>query len=171
MDRDDCDGIGADTFLELESFSPEFLCGIQLVKFNGCAPSKVSMTISLKKNKPIYENMRAEAAYVAQKRGYARLAGIDPRDKQMIEELKKEVSFVNSKGLLNIDKKDIKEQIKRSPTGSDLWKMFQWACEKNMPDQTFRSQYQSEGSRQQYAVMDGQVALHHGHVQTESIMN
>jgi hypothetical protein len=168
----DCDGIGADTFLELQGFSDEYLSGIQLIKFNGCAPSKVSLTVSLKKNKPIYENMRAEAAFVAQKRAYAGFAGIDPRDGQMIEELKLDVAFVNNRGLLQlVDKKDIREQLKRSPTGSDLWKMFQWACEQHYPDQTFRSEYQQQNQHHPYAKMDGDVQLAHGQLQTTAIIN
>lgn len=136
----DCDGIGADTFLELQNLSDDYMRGIQLIKFNGCAPSLVSMTQTLKKNKPIYENMRAEAAFVAQKRAYAGLAALDPNDRYTIEDLKHDVSFVNGKGLLQlIDKKLIKEQIKRSPGGGDTWKMFQYACSLNLRDQTFRS--------------------------------
>lgn len=147
----DCDGIGADTFLELQSFDDYFLAGIQLIKFHGSAPSKVSLTTSLKNNRPMYENMRCEAAFVSQKRAYAGLASLDPRDTSTIEELKKDVAFHNRGGLLQlIDKKDIKEQIKRSPGGADCWKMFQWGCDKNYPDQRFRKEeYHSHA--QQYA--------------------
>lgn len=135
----DCDGIGADTFLELQAFDEQFLCGIQLIPFYGSAPSKVSMTQSLKKNRPIYENMRAEAAYVAQKRAYAGLAALDPRDKYTIEDLKLDVSFVNGQGMLQlIDKKLIKEQLKRSPGSGDTWKMAQYGCSLYLKDQTFR---------------------------------
>lgn len=135
----DCDGIGADTFLELQSFDDQFLCGIQLVPFCGSAPSKVSMTKSLKKNRPIYENIRAEAAFVAQKRAYAGIAALDPKDKYTIDDLKHDVSFVNRQGLLQlVDKKDIKVQLKRSPGGGDTWKMAQYACSLNIKDQTFR---------------------------------
>lgn len=146
----DCDGIGADTYLECQNLSEDYLCGIQLIKFHGSAPSKISMTQSLKKNKPIYENMRAEAAFVAQKRSYAGLAALDPQDRYTIDDLKKDVSFVNSKGLLQlIDKKDIKEQLKRSPGGGDTWKMFQYACSLGLRDQTFRTGRQE--MHQQYA--------------------
>jgi len=144
----DCDGIGADTFLELQGFDETFLCGIQLIKFHGSAPSKISMTQSLKNNKPIYENMRAEAAFVAQKRAYAGIASLDPRDTSTIEELKKDVSFVNRKGLLQlVDKKDIKEQLKRSPGGADCWKMMQWAMDKHIPDHTFNMTRREEHQR------------------------
>lgn len=136
----DCDGIGADTFLELQGFDQDFLCGIQLIKFYGSSPSKISMTTSMKVNKPMYENMRAEAAFVAQKRAYAGLASLDPRDTSTIEELKKDIAFVNRQGLLQlVDKKDIKEQLKRSPGGADCWKMLQWAMDKNIKDETFRN--------------------------------
>lgn len=145
----DCDGIGADTFLELQSFDQTFLCGIQLIKFHGSAPSAISMTTSLKNNKPIYQNMRAEAAFVAQKRAYAGLAALDPRDTSTTEELRKDIAFVNRQGLLQlIDKKDIKEQLKRSPGGADCWKMLQWTMDKDIKDETFR---QRQEQPQQYA--------------------
>ncbi len=141
----DCDGIGADTFLELQNFDEHFLAGIQLIPFYGSAPSKVSMTQTLKNNRPIYENMRAEIAYVAQKRAYAGIAALDPRDKYTIEELKLEVAFVNKKGLLQlIEKKDIKEQLKRSPGGADTWKMAQYACSLDIKDKTFRNSQQQK---------------------------
>lgn len=144
----DCDGIGADTFLELESFDSMYMAGIQLIKFCGSSPSKVSMTHSLKKNRPIYENMRAEIAFTAQKRAYAGLASIDPRDHHMIEELKHDVVFTNRQGKLQlVDKKDIKEQIKRSPGRADAWKMFQFACSMEIKDQTFRQGRQQEMQR------------------------
>lgn len=146
----DCDGIGADTFLELQSFDDTYLCGIQLIPFYGSAPSKVSMTQTLKKNRPIYANMRAEAAFVAQKRAYAGIAALDPKDKYTIEDLKMDVSFVNGQGLLQlVEKKEIKEQLKRSPGGGDTWKMAQYACSLNIKDQTLRMAKQSPP--QQYA--------------------
>lgn len=152
----DCDGIGADTFLELQGLDDEFLCGIQLIKFYGSSPSNVSMTVSLKKNKPIYDNMRAEAAFTAQKRAYAGFAALDPRDTSTIEELKKDISFVNRQGLLQlIDKKDIKEQLKRSPGGADCWKMLQWGFEQNIIDQTFRKNEPRKNT--QYAKVDVDV--------------
>lgn len=136
----DCDGIGADTFLELNNLDPEYLGGIQTIAFHGSYPSKVSLTQSLKRNKPIYENMRAEAAYVTQKRCYAGTAAMDPHDTYVIDDLKKDVSFVNHRGLLQlIDKKDIKEQLKRSPGAGDVYKMFQYGCSLNLRDQTFRT--------------------------------
>lgn len=164
----DCDGIGADTFLELQSFDEDFLQGIQIIKFNGCAPSKISMTKSLKNNRPIYENMRAEAAFVAQKRAYAGTAGMDPRDVSTIEELRKDVSFVNKKGLLQlIDKKDIKEQIKRSPGGADCWKMFQWGCAQDFKDERIiRGQYQNRVQRT--ADNDNDVYTPRGQDQTQA---
>ena len=144
----DCDGIGADTYLELASMDENFLAGIQLIKFNGSAPSKVSLTTTLRQNRPVYANMRAEIAYVAQKRAYAGLASINPRHKHLIEDLKHDVAFVNRQGLLQlIEKKDIKEQIKRSPGKGDVWKMAQYACALNLQDQRFQAGRQPEMQR------------------------
>ena len=144
----DCDGIGADTYLELAQMDENFLAGIQLIKFNGSAPSKVSLTTTLRQNRPVYANMRAEIAYVAQKRAYAGLASINPRDKHLIEDLKHDVAFVNRQGLLQlIEKKDIKEQIKRSPGKGDVWKMANYCCSLNLQDQRFQAGRQPEMQR------------------------
>jgi phage terminase large subunit len=144
----DCDGIGADTYLELASMDENFLAGIQLIKFNGSSPSKVSLTTTLRQNRPVYANMRAEIAYVAQKSAYAGLASINPRHKHLIEDLKHDVAFVNRQGLLQlIEKKDIKEQIKRSPGKGDVWKMAQYACALNLQDQRFQAGRQPEMQR------------------------
>ena len=49
----DCDGIGADTYLELASMDENFLAGIQLIKFNGSSPSQVSLTTTFRQNRPV----------------------------------------------------------------------------------------------------------------------
>jgi len=144
----DCDGIGADMFLELQGMDESFLGGIQLIKFNGSAPSKASLTTTLRNNRPVYQNMRAEIAYIAQKRAYAGIASINPRSKHTIEDLKHDVSFVNGKGLLQlVPKEEIKEQIKRSPGKGDVWKMAQYGCSLNLTDQRFQSGRQPEQQR------------------------
>jgi len=135
-------------FLELQGMDESFLGGIQLIKFNGSAPSKASLTTTLRNNRPVYQNMRAEIAYIAQKRAYAGIASINPRSKHTIEDLKHDVSFVNGKGLLQlVPKEEIKEQIKRSPGKGDVWKMAQYGCSLNLTDQRFQSGRQPEQQR------------------------
>lgn len=122
----DCDGLGIETYAEAIKLSSEYRQGIQIVKFHGSAPSNIEIC-----GRPMYANTRAEAAFVAQKRGYNGQAAVDHKDKQLIEDLDADEYFTNGRGLLQIiDKKDIKEKIKRSPGHGDCWKMLQWAFEK-----------------------------------------
>ena len=84
------------------------------------------------KDKLVYQNMRAEAAFVTQDRARAGRAGLDWRDTELIEDLAEEEYFTNKRGLIQIeDKEDIKERLKRSPGRGDAYKMLQWAFSKN----------------------------------------
>jgi hypothetical protein len=108
----------------------------------------------------MYANMRAEAAFVAQKRGYAGQAAVDPADKQLLEDLEADISTTGAGGLLQLIKKDeIKKTLpgNRSPGRGDAWKMLQWAFEQEYRDETFKGpmdqltgQYQAR--EQEYAL-------------------
>lgn len=119
----DCDGVGIDTWLELDGFDPAYLQGIQVVKFHGSAKSEV-----MEMERAVYQNMRAEAAFVARTRAYMGRAGIDGKDMELIEDLVEEQFFTNSRGLIQLEPKDdIKERLGRSPSCGDAYKMLQWA--------------------------------------------
>lgn len=126
----DCDGLGIETFSELSQLSDDYLKGIQIIKFHGSAPSKMMLC-----DRPMYANMRAEAAFETQKRGYAGRAAIDFNDKMLVEDLGADEYFTNSRGLLQlIDKDDIKERLGRSPGKGDAYKMLQWAFSQDFKD-------------------------------------
>lgn len=127
----DCDGLGIEMFSELRNLDERYLDGIQLIKFHGSVPSGIKIC-----DRVMYANMRAEAAFITQKRGFSGNATIDSNDKALIEDLEQDVSFMNGRGLQQlIDKSDIKAQIKRSPGRGDAYKMLQWAFEQNISDQ------------------------------------
>jgi hypothetical protein len=128
----DCDGLGIGIYQELIRLDKQFLQGIQLIKFHGSSKSEVREI----KDKPMCENLRSEAAFVAQARAKAGKASIDPLDQELFEDLGEEEFFTNGKGLLQIEPKvDIKERLGRSPGRGDAWKMLQWAFEKNFKRQ------------------------------------
>ena len=152
----DCDGVGVETYKELIDKPDYVKMGIRIEAFNGSAPSTKTLFTGMDQERPMYLNIRAEAAFVAQARGYSGFAGIDPQDKILREDLEADVSIKGPRGLLQLVNKDeIRKIIKRSPTRGDLWKMAQWACEQDWPDETFRSpteQFSGQGSGlQQYA--------------------
>jgi hypothetical protein len=132
----DCDGLGIETYSELTNLDKDFLKGIQIIKFHGSEPSDMLLL-----NRRMYENKRAEAAFVAQKRGWAGLAAVNEKDKKLVEELEADEYFTNNRGFIQIiPKKDIKERLKRSPGRADCWKMLQWAFEQNYEDKTYRDE-------------------------------
>ena len=123
----DCDGLGIETYQELKKFNKDYLQGITIIKFHGSAPSELKEGDRL-----LYLNLRTEAAFVAQKRGWNGKAGISPKDTILIEELKAD-EYETRRGYLKIiDKKEIKEKLNRSPGRADCWKMLQWAFEKDI---------------------------------------
>ncbi len=126
----DCDGLGIETYAELVRLPANFLNGIQVLKFHGSAKSELLML-----NRRMYENVRSEAAFVAQKRGWAGLASVNFEDRKLIEELEADEFFTNKSGFLQIiPKEDIKENLKRSPGRADCWKMLQWVFDKKLRD-------------------------------------
>lgn len=147
----DCDGIGAETYQEAINLTEEYKCGIQIIPFYGSAPSNFVLNMgNNQKPRPMYANIRAEAALISQRRGYSGLAGVDPYDKKLMQDLEADVSFSNGRGLLQlIAKEEIKKLNKRSPGRGDCWKMFQWGCEQNYSDQTFKNP--SHQKNQEYA--------------------
>lgn len=127
----DCDGLGIETYSELKALPESYLDGIKIIKFHGSLPSSIKLC-----DRVMYANLRAEAAYVTQRRGYNGVASLDKDDKQLREDLEADVSFMNGRGLQQlIDKSDIKVQNKRSPGRGDAYKMLQWAFDKNYPDE------------------------------------
>ncbi len=126
----DCDGLGIETYSELSRLPDSYLDGIQIIKFHGSIPSSIKIC-----DRVMYANLRAEAAFVSQRRGYAGFSSLDPCDKQLREDLEADVSFTNGRGLQQlIEKSDIKVQLKRSPGRGDAFKMLQWAFEQNISD-------------------------------------
>ena len=121
----DCDGIGIGAWQELMKIHENYRKGIEIVKFHGCAASQFK-----EDDRVVYQNMRAEAAFVTQARARRGKASIDSKDEQLIEDLMEEEYFENKRGLLQIEEKDdIKERLKRSPGLGDAYKMLQWAFE------------------------------------------
>ncbi len=147
----DCDGVGIETYSEAINFSEEYLRGIQVFKFHGSAASEMLLC-----DRPMYANRRAEAAFLAQRRGYNGIAGVNHLDKQLIEDLEADEYFTNGRGLLQIiEKKDIKEKIKRSPGRGDCWKMLQWAFEQKYEDKVYQYKQTHPGlGLQNYAIND-----------------
>lgn len=129
----DCDGVGIETYSELAGMSDEYLRGIQILKFHGSAPSEMEIC-----GRPMYANIRSEAAFVAQRRGWEGKAAVEHTNKMLIEELEADEFFTNNRGLLQvIPKKDIKEVLKRSPGEADCWKMLQWCFDRNIQNQAW----------------------------------
>ena len=137
----DCDGIGVGTWQELNKLSPEYLQGIQIIKFHGSAPSQVEEW-----DHKVYQNMRAEAAFVTQKRARDGKAAINREDKELIEDLMEEEYFENNRGLIQIeDKKDIKERLERSPGKGDAYKMLQWAFDQDYKKTDYNDAIDKQG--------------------------
>ena len=141
----DCDGLGIETYSELMGMSEDYLRGIQIIKFHGSAPSEIMLA-----ERKMYENLRAEAAFTAQKRGWAGRAAVNDRDAKLIEELEADEYFTNRKGYIQIIPKDeIKVNLKRSPGRADCWKMLQWVFEQDIEDKTYKDSM-AGASRQQF---------------------
>lgn len=121
----DCDGVGIGVWQELNKLSQDYLEGIQIIKFHGSGKSEVE-----EDGRQVYQNQRAEAAFVSQKRARQGKAAIDPKDKETIEDLMEEEYFTNNRGYIQIEgKDDIKERLERSPGCGDAFKMLQWGFE------------------------------------------
>ena len=147
----DCDGIGVETYKELIDLPEDFLQGIQIIAFYGSAPSTMELN-----GKAMYANKRAEAAFIAQRRGYHGQASVNPLDKMLIQDLEADVAVTKSGGLIQLlPKDDIKKIIKRSPGDGDAWKMFQYACELGIEDRTLSI----KPMRQAYAVTNDNLEL------------
>lgn len=134
----DCDGVGIETYKELIDLPDYVLNGIQVIAFHGSAPSSKKMFIGTKQERPMYLNMRAEAAFVSQKRGYSGFAAVDPDERILIEDLAADNAETKGGLLKLVDKIEIKKILKRSPGEGDAWKMFQWGCEQDYQDQTLK---------------------------------
>lgn len=75
----DCDGLGIETYSEIMTFSEAFLRGIQVIKFHGSASSEMKLG-----GRFMYANLRSEAAFRAQKRGWNGVASINPLGKSVV---------------------------------------------------------------------------------------
>jgi hypothetical protein len=141
----DCDGLGIEMYSELRRLGDDYLGGIQIIKFHGSQPSSIKIC-----DRVMYANLRAEAAFVTQRRGYAGFASLDKDDSILIEDLEADLSFTNGRGLQQLVlKEDVKKQLKRSPGRGDAFKMLQWAMEKNIPDSRIQT-----GKKHRYRMKD-----------------
>jgi hypothetical protein len=140
----DCDGMGIRDYQQLVSMKA-LLNGIQVVKFHGSMPCARVDNVQVgndDRERAIYQNMRAEASFIAQKRIKDGKATLSPLDKELIEDLKADEWFENRQGKIQIiDKVDIKEVLERSPGVGDAFKMLQWAFEQNYADQRNRQDW------------------------------
>ena len=128
----DCDGVGIDTWKELDSLTDTYASGINIVKFHGSAPSELEEC-----GRRMYQNYRAEAAFITRKRANEGKAAIDTYDVELIEDLAEEEFFTNKRGLIQLEeKKLIKERLGRSPGCGDSYKMLQWAFEQKYVSET-----------------------------------
>lgn len=134
----DCDGVGIGVYQELNKLPESYLQGIQIIKFHGSAQNEVK-----EGDRPIYANLRAEAAFVARDRGQAGRAAINEGDSELIEDLLEDEYFESKKGRIQIiPKEEIKERLGRSPGRGDCYKMLQWAFEQGYKDTSYS--YQDE---------------------------
>jgi hypothetical protein len=130
----DCDGVGIRDYQELCNLPNDYLKGIEIIKFHGSAPSTV-----MDGDRPLYANLRCEASFITQERGFAGKCSIEEKDKELIDDLMEEEYFENKKGLLQIEpKEDLKERLERSPGRGDAYKMLQWAFAQNFEDKTYQ---------------------------------
>lgn len=128
----DCDGVGIGVYQELNKLSDSYLQGIEIIKFHGSAASETKEA-----ERALYANMRAEAAFTAAARIKAGNAVINPKDKELIEDLGEDEYFENKRGLIQvIPKEEIKERLGRSPGRGDCWKMLQYAFEMDIQGKT-----------------------------------
>jgi len=131
----DCDGLGIGVYQELNKLSQDYVKGIKIIKFHGSAASEVK-----ENDRPIYANMRAEAAFIARDRGQQGKAAINPKDTELKEDLMEDEYFEDNKGRLQVIPKDeIKERLGRSPGRGDCWKMLQWAFSQQTNDMIYRN--------------------------------
>jgi hypothetical protein len=128
----DCDGVGIDTWQELNALSEDYTKGIEFIKFHGSAKSDV-----MECERRMYANIRAEAHFAARKRAQLGKAGIDVYDTELIEDLAEPEFFTNNQGLIQIEKKeDIKERLGRSPGRGDAYIMLQYAFDMDIKGDT-----------------------------------
>lgn len=166
----DCDGIGIGVYQELIKLSPEYLAGIKIIKFHGSSGDVELLDTGgrfRQEKKKMYVNLRAWAAFVAKERGLRGVAGVNPADNYLNEELEADEWFENRVGQIQlIDKKDIKEKLDpvRSPGRADCWKMLQWAFEQEFVDDTYHPQQEHI---QRYADTDNDVRGLQSHAQTD----
>lgn len=140
----DTDGLGQRDYAELKKLPADYLQGIQIIGFHGSAPSSVKLMMPDGSERPVYGNLRCEASFVTQARGKAGKAALDPKDKELKEDLETDEYFEKKGVLWLTDKSDVRESLGRSPGDGDAYKMLQWAFSKDFKSQTF---YQSARNR------------------------
>lgn len=148
----DCDGTGARDFQALKELPQDYIGKIKLIEFHGSAASTKFTTVFGKGGevkKSIYANMRSEAAFVAKDRIMAGRASINPKDQDLIEDLREDIWLEDKPTLQIVPKEEIKEILGRSPGDGDSFKMFQWACEQNYQEINY-----GEKSLPEYAITD-----------------
>ena len=132
----DCDGIGIGTYQELMKLPKTFIGNITIIKFHGSKRFPAKLKEDKEKN---YYNLRAEAAFITQKRARKGTAAIDDKALELIEDLLEEEYFENKQGFIQLEEKeDIKERLERSPGKGDAYKMLQWAFEQGYANVVFQ---------------------------------
>jgi len=127
----DVDGLGQRDYAELVKLPRDYKQGIQIVPFAGSNASDVVMVLPNGKEKKLYGNLRAEAAFAAQERAKAGRAGLDPKAEELKEDLEADMWFEKNGVIYLLDKDDIRLLLDRSPGQGDAYKMLQWATKKN----------------------------------------
>ncbi len=133
----ECDGVGGPYYRALKELPPEYLGNIMIIPFYQSGASskfEIKMEGGQEVKKPLYKNMRAEAAYTAKDRITRGAASINPNDTEMIADLQEDASIEDKTPLQILDKDDIRQSLQRSPGRGDAYKMFQWACEQNFKE-------------------------------------
>lgn len=144
----DCDGIGIGAYQQLCGLSEKFLDGIQVIKFHGSAKSEIADN-----DKRLYENMRAEAAFITRDRMKAGIAAVNDRDVELLEDLREDLHMENKRtGLIQIiPKEEIKEVLGRSPGFGDAYKMLQWGFEQKFSVNVYK---EDRATLPRYATVD-----------------
>lgn len=134
----DCDGVGIRDYQEACSLPDDYLRGITLIKFHGSGKCESMLPMPDGSLRPVYCNLRTEAAFITQRRGSEGRASLNQSDVELIEDLSEDTYFENKRGLLQLDEKgDIKERLGRSPGRGDAYKMLQWGFEQEFEDRTY----------------------------------
>lgn len=114
----DCDGLGGPYLDNIKHMIPDEL-DVKYVEFKGSLTDKQVIDQE-------YANLRAEAAFYAQKQMTDGNVSLDD-DERALEEATEEKYFINLKGKIQVEnKEDLKDRIGRSPNQWDARRMAIW---------------------------------------------